>query len=69
MNSRARELARRVVGKRKEDVGSVSLFDEQIDSFADLLIRECMWQIIKDPVVPAEIQMLLGERFRQHFWD
>jgi hypothetical protein len=41
MNERIRELARRVVGKRKDDVASISLFDEQIEQFAELIIAEC----------------------------
>ena len=41
MNERVRELARRVVGKNKNDVGSISLFDEQIEQFAELIVREC----------------------------
>ncbi len=40
MNERIRELARRVVGKNKNDVDSISLFDEQIDQFAKLVIEE-----------------------------
>jgi hypothetical protein len=42
MNERVRELARRVVGKNKNDVGSISLFDEQIEQFAELIVRECL---------------------------
>ena len=40
MNERVRELARRVVGKNKNDVGSISLFDEQIEQFAERLLSE-----------------------------
>ena len=40
MNERIRELARRVVGKRKDDVAAISLFDEQIEQFAELIIKE-----------------------------
>lgn len=45
MNNRIFELARRVVGKNKNDVGSISLFDEQIDQFAKLIVKECIDQI------------------------
>ena len=45
MNERIRELARRVVGKNKNDVDSISLFDEQIDQFAKLIVKECIDQI------------------------
>ena len=41
MNERIRELARRVVGKHRNDVSSISLFDEQIEKFAELIVREC----------------------------
>jgi hypothetical protein len=40
MNERIRELARRVVGKNKNDVNSISLFDEQIDHFAELILTD-----------------------------
>jgi hypothetical protein len=45
MNERIRELARRVVGKNKNDVGSISMFNEQIDQFAELIVKECIDQI------------------------
>lgn len=41
MNERIHELARRVVSKHRNDTGSVSLFDEQIEKFAALIVREC----------------------------
>jgi hypothetical protein len=45
MNERIRELARRVVGKHRNDVSSISLFDEQIEKFAELIVRECCDQV------------------------
>jgi hypothetical protein len=48
MNERIRELARRVVGKNKNDVGSISLFNEQIDQFAELIVQECVNSIPLD---------------------
>lgn len=42
MNERFRELARRVVGKHHNDIGSISLFDQQIDQFAEMIVRECI---------------------------
>jgi len=48
MNERIRELARRVVGKRKDDVASISLFDEQIEQFAELMVKECIEVIRKE---------------------
>jgi hypothetical protein len=41
MNERFLELARRVVGKHRNDVSSISLFDQQIEQFAELTIRAC----------------------------
>jgi superfamily I DNA and/or RNA helicase len=49
MNERIREIARRVVGKNKNDVGSISLFDEQIEHFAELLISAVTAEV-KDEV-------------------
>ena len=48
MNERIQELARRVVGKHRNDVDSISLFDEQIEKFAELIVRECRKVIIDD---------------------
>ena len=48
MNERIRELARRVVGKHRNDVSSISLFDEQIEKFAELIVRECADVIQKE---------------------
>jgi hypothetical protein len=45
MNERIRELARRVVGKHRNDVSSISLFDEQSEKFAELIVRECCDQV------------------------
>ena len=47
MNERIKQLARRVVGKRKDDVATISLFDEQIEQFAELIVRECVSIVAK----------------------
>jgi hypothetical protein len=73
MNERIRELARRVVGKRKDDVASISLFDEQIEQFAELLIREyeqflpeiCPWSKAdeKGPMKGWHVQFVARKHF------
>ena len=35
--------------------------------FAELIVRECIWEVVKDNEVPHNIQVLIGERFKQHF--
>jgi hypothetical protein len=34
---------------------------------AELIVKECVWQVVKDNEVPQNIQVLIGERFKQHF--
>jgi hypothetical protein len=73
MNERIQELARRVVGKRKDDVASISLFDEQIEQFAELLIREyeqflpeiCPWSKAdeKGPMKGWHVQFVARKHF------
>jgi hypothetical protein len=73
MNERIRELARRVVGKNKNDVGSISLFDEQIDQFAKLIVQEC--SLIPDWCIETGgdqfVETCMAERtskmIKQHF--
>ena len=70
MNERIRELARRVVGKNKNDVDSISLFDEQIDQFAKLIVKECM-SIARGMRNPPNLNYKPSDRFvdelRLHF--
>ena len=49
MNERFRELARRVIGKHRNDIGSISLFDQQSDQFAESIVRECI-EVIRQEV-------------------
>ena len=60
MNERIRELARRVVGKHRNDVDSISLFDEQIEQFAELIVRECAG-ILMTPEYPINHPEELGD--------
>ncbi len=54
MNERIKELARRVVGKHRNDVSSISLFDEQIEKFAELIVRECSSIILNNDIEKQE---------------
>lgn len=67
MNERIRELARRVVGKNKNDVGSISLFDEQIEKFAELIVRECVDIVKKDSAVTLEDKIGLILSIKEQF--
>jgi hypothetical protein len=59
MNERVRELARRVVGKNKNDVSSISLFDEQIEQFAELIVQECRLAVNRIDVESPEASIAL----------
>ncbi len=65
MNERIRELAGRVVGKNKNDVGSISLFDEQIEKFAKLILNDCC-AIISNGSEFADRDRLV-EKINEHF--
>ena len=70
MNERIRELARRVVGKNKNDVGSISLFDEQIEKFAELIVGECAQVCLaqRDPGnLNYKPSVKFAEAVKQHF--
>ena len=79
MNERILELARRVVGKRKDDVESISLFDEQIEKFAELIVRECAELIDNKVTITAaqtydevfvakfDTKELCAKQIREHF--
>jgi hypothetical protein len=41
MNPIALELAKKVIHKHQWDVGTLSLYDEQIEKFAELIVEEC----------------------------
>lgn len=67
MNERIRELARRVVGKHRNDVSSISLFDEQIELFAELIVQECLF-IIDDERKPDMVNRTeLWHQIVEHF--
>ena len=69
MNERIRELARRVVGKHRNDVDSISLFDEQIEKFAELIVQECAEVIFETPVKYTEIDIMhiIRDRVKENF--
>ena len=56
MNERIKELARRVVGKHRNDTAPIWMVDEQIEKFAELIVRECLKEI-KDMIVDEGEQL------------
>ena len=40
-------------------------FDKE--KFAELIVQECIWEVVKDDKIPHDIQVLIGQRFKQHF--
>jgi hypothetical protein len=69
MNEKIKELKEQCwVNKHwnaEDEIWSERRFDS--DKFAELIIEECIWQVVKDDEVPQNIQVLIGERFKQHF--
>jgi len=49
------------------DDGRADIPLEFSEKFAELIIQECAWQVLKDQQVPHQYQMLICERIRQHF--
>jgi hypothetical protein len=61
MNERIKELVKQSL----ESTNNGYVFP--VEKFAELIVRECVWQVVKDNEVPQNIQVLIGERFKQHF--
>ena len=67
MNERIKQLAHEA-GLRFSTTGTVIAGDKiAIEIFAELMVKECIWEVVKDNEVPHNIQLLIGERFKQHF--
>lgn len=72
MNERIHELARRVVGKHRSDTGSISLFDEQIEKFAELIVKQCARVAQNTDLEDIEggdraVLQAAGKHIKQHF--
>lgn len=66
MNERIRELA--LDAGYLPDMFGIGHWDmPECKKLAELIVRECVWQVVKDDKVPQDIQVLIGERFKQHF--
>lgn len=37
------------------------------ENFAELVIKECLWQVVKDNQIPQDVQVLIGERIAEQF--
>lgn len=68
MNERMQELAFQAgfVGESMNPIFGTCQ-ETALKNFAELIVRECVWQVVKDDKVPQDIQVLIGERFKQHF--
>jgi uncharacterized protein (UPF0147 family) len=65
MNKRIQELAEQAeMSANKGDHVDVK---QMMEKFAELIVQDCLWQIVKDDQVPQNIQALIGERFKEHF--
>lgn len=50
-----------------DDAGADIWFEMYNQKFAELLIRDFVWQVAKDDQVPQDIQVLIGNRVREQF--
>ena len=48
-------------------LGVLMMYSPELEKFAELIVRECIWEVVKDDQVPQNIQVLIGERFKEHF--
>ena len=65
MNEKIKELAIQV--QRTEMPGVLFVHPEFVEKFAELIVQDCIWQVVKDNQVPQDIQVLIGNRFNEHF--
>jgi hypothetical protein len=65
MNERIKELVKQSLESTDKRPNNGYVFP--VEKFAELIVRECVWQVVKDNEVPQNIQVLIGERFKQHF--
>ena len=70
MNEHIRKLLTKA-GAEVKVYGGVKVYVDKskldVEKFAELIIQECVWQVVKDDQVPHDIQILVGERIKQHF--
>ena len=71
MNERFKELALQA-GAVFTDVHAVSLLDNEIEKFAELIVRECVDIIDKDAELPDDIGgnaylRMASKKIKQHF--
>lgn len=71
MNERIRELAEQADPEnwhsRWYSGINPRVMDPEIKKFAELLVKECVWQVVKDDQVPQNIQTLIGARIKERF--
>lgn len=72
MNKMIQELMEKAKAevRSEEEIEGIACndFDAQVmEKFAELIVQECVWQVVKDNAVPHDIQVLIGERFEKHF--
>ncbi len=75
MSEKINELYQEAVAIVRENAGLNPTIEPVLPGsiekqFADFIVKECIWQIwqcTKDNQVPHEIQVLIENRFREHF--
>ena len=68
MNERIKELAEQAGAVYSND-HAVSLLDDEIEKFAQLIVRECAEVIFETPVKYTEIDIMhiIRDRVKEHF--
>ncbi len=79
MNKRIKELSRQAVISMRAEKTDLPPLEENVikkilelreeydKKFSELIVQECIWEVVKDNEVPHNIQVLIGERFKEHF--
>lgn len=67
VNERIKELARRVVGKHRNDTAPIWMVDEQIEKFAELIVRECARISVEADYTITNQGEASAQAFMEHF--
>ena len=64
MNERIKELAEQAGSTHKQNLGVYQFYTDELEKFAELIVRECIAQVRKDENGPA---YEAAGRIAQHF--
>lgn len=67
MNKRIEELAEDAAGTRKHVPPVWQFYDEELEKFAELIVRECAEVLDKTISPPSHAMNSLGYKLKEHF--